>query len=56
MEETEPTYYTCTCRTEGCPANGVPCNAPLYPNATEPTWRAQCGHCGKNITDMHPTA
>lgn len=54
MEEEDPTPMRVTCRTDDCPVNGVTFTVGMYPNAAPPIWRAQCGQCGKPITDVVP--
>lgn len=34
-----------TCRTPGCPVEGIPFRATLYENLEPPTYRAHCGRC-----------
>lgn len=52
-EEPTPVYFQATCRTPGCPAEGESEVVPLYPNATEPIYRASCGQCNK-IPELVP--
>jgi hypothetical protein len=53
-EETPPVMLVATCRTVGCPVEGVPFTAPFFPNTTEPIYRAQCARCGQPVTDLVP--
>ena len=41
-----------TCHTEGCPVDGQTFVVDMYPNETEPIFRAQCYHCGQPVTDL----
>jgi hypothetical protein len=65
MADEEPTSVrmAVTCRTvadeeknikEDCQENGVTYLVPMYPNATEPIWRAVCGQCGVLVADIVP--
>jgi len=56
MDETEPVpvMMTATCHTPDCPMDGVGCVVPMYANAAEPIYRAQCGRCGEPVTDLVP--
>ncbi|MEU9925031.1 hypothetical protein AB0H51_27750 [Streptomyces griseoluteus] len=53
-EEPTPTKMAVTCHTVDCPESGVTFVVNMYPNASEPIWRAQCGACGQTITDITP--
>jgi hypothetical protein len=55
-EEPQPVKMVVTCRTEGCPVEGVSYTVDMYPNKTEPFYRAQCGQCHNPITDIVPAA
>lgn len=43
-----------TCRTEGCPVQGVTYTVDMYPNEAPPIFRAQCFQCGQPVTDLVP--
>jgi hypothetical protein len=44
-----------TCHTEGCPVSGITFAAvPMTPNAEPPIFRAVCGQCGGDVTDLVP--
>lgn len=45
------THATATCRTEGCPVQGVAFPVDLYKNV-DGALRAYCGKCGQQITDI----
>ncbi|MER6109392.1 hypothetical protein [Streptomyces hirsutus] len=53
-EEPTPTKMAATCHTAGCPEENVTYVVNMYPNASAPVWRAQCGQCGQTITDITP--
>ncbi|MFB6665964.1 hypothetical protein [Streptomyces parvus] len=53
-EEPTPTQMLATCRTPDCPVQDQTFEVGMYPNASPPTWRAQCGQCGNPITDIEP--
>lgn len=53
-EELDPVMMSATCHTDGCPVADIAFVAPMYPNATEPIYRAQCGQCDQAITDLVP--
>jgi hypothetical protein len=50
--EPQPVVMVVTCRTEECPVQHVEYTVPMYPNATEPIFRAQCGQCGNLVSDI----
>lgn len=52
--EPEPVMMNATCRTVGCPVEGQTFTVPMYPNAAEPIYRAQCGRCLQPVTDLVP--
>ncbi|MGW1468543.1 hypothetical protein ACWCPT_29880 [Streptomyces sp. NPDC002308] len=55
-EEVQPVMMTATCHTEGCPMSGQGIVAPFFPNATPPTYRAQCAQCSQAVTDLVPAS
>lgn len=54
--EVEPVKMAVTCHTAGCPVDGQTFVVDMYPNETEPIWRAVCGRCGNPVTDIVPAA
>jgi hypothetical protein len=52
--EPDPTYFSATCRTEGCEVQGQAFRAPCIPCAVPPVWRVVCGQCGQPVTDLVP--
>jgi hypothetical protein len=43
-----------TCRTVGCPTNGISCVGTYYANSEAPIYRGLCMECGQPITDLVP--
>ncbi|MEU6325353.1 hypothetical protein [Streptomyces sp. NPDC047009] len=55
-DEIEPTPTPCivVCHTVGCVLVEQARTINLFPNAAEPIYRASCGCCGQEITDITP--
>lgn len=53
-EEPTPVMVIATCRTPGCPLEGIPQIEPFYPNATPPIFRGECAPCDRPHTDLVP--
>lgn len=54
-EDTPPSAtLVAICRTQECPAQGIPYVGLYYANAEPPTYRGQCMQCGQLITDLKP--
>ncbi|MFF7631481.1 hypothetical protein [Streptomyces cyaneofuscatus] len=56
MDDDEPTVdmMVATCRTPGCPMEGIGEIAPFFANPAPPTYRGQCGQCEQPHTDIVP--
>jgi hypothetical protein len=55
-DDPQPVVMVGTCRTSGCPFEGVPVTAPYIPNADPPTYRGWCDPCQQPVTDIVPAA
>ena len=51
-EEPTPVTGTASCLTPGCTVEGVTVTLALYACAVPPTYRGQCGPCGKPYTNI----
>jgi hypothetical protein len=53
-EEPTPVMMIATCRTPGCPMDGVGITAAFYANSAPPIYRGQCAQCEQPVTDLVP--
>ncbi|MFD7764081.1 hypothetical protein [Streptomyces microflavus] len=52
--EVTATEMVITCRTAGCPHDGVPFTARMYPRPNPPVWAAVCAVCDQMVPDIVP--